>query len=64
LAHHNTEQSAALHGAAQRPDCPRFTHLPHARISGRSNAFDRAAPFKAPTCSDDFGAASYISPPP
>jgi len=24
----------------------------------------RLAPFAAPICSDDFGAASYISPPP
>jgi len=63
LVHHHSEQSAAL-SAAQRPSCARFTHPSNPRIAGRSNAFDRAAPFKAPTCSDDFGAASYISPPP
>jgi hypothetical protein len=34
------------------------------KLSGRSSAFDGVAPFKAPTCSDDSGAASYISPPP
>ena len=59
---HAPEGNSTSFQDAQRPASGRLHVI--AKLSLHTSAFDGAAPFAAPICSDDFGAASYISPPP